>query len=36
MGFKIDATYRYDNDLLLRQAKWRSFGTRPVIMNPFN
>ena len=27
---KIDATHEYDNDLLLKQAQWRSFGTRPV------
>ena len=29
-GLKIDVTHQFDNDLLLRQAQWRSFGTRPV------
>ena len=27
---KIDAVHSYDNGLLLRQAKWLVFGTRPV------
>ena len=26
----IDATHSYDNDILLRQPQWWSFGTRPV------
>ena len=30
MCLKIDATNRYDHDLLPRQVQWRSFGTRPV------
>ena len=27
---KIDATHYYDNDLLLKQAQWQSFGTCPL------
>ena len=27
---EINVTHLYDNDLLLRQAQWRSFGTCPV------
>ena len=27
---KIDAIHWYDNDLIVRQAQWRSFGTRLV------
>ena len=27
---KLDATYCYDNDLLLRKVHWRPFEIRPV------